>query len=283
MNTTINGVRYYYEWVSNYEANRPTLVCFHGFTGTSQTFKSVFQLGNDINILAIDLIGHGKTDCYVHPYRYQMDCLCQDMALLTEQLGIFEFSLLGYSMGARAALRFTCLFPKKIQQLILEGGSPGLEGHTERMMRKYSDEHLARFILDHSIEAFVEKWENLPLFESQKKLSPKVLKTVRQERLSQRGFGLACSLWFMGTGVQPNLWEKLQKIKAPTLMIVGELDHKFQRIAQKMREIQPDFSIEIVHNTGHCVHLENPQIFEGIVVKFIKNSPKKSKFFKEEI
>ncbi|OTN88791.1 2-succinyl-6-hydroxy-2,4-cyclohexadiene-1-carboxylate synthase [Enterococcus sp. 7E2_DIV0204] len=276
MNATINGVNYYYEWFSEYKAKRPTVVCFHGFTGTSQTFAPVFLKERELNILAIDLIGHGKTDCYVHPYRYQMDCLCQDIAILTEQLGIFKFSLLGYSMGARAALGFAYLFPQKIQQLILESGSPGLKGKTERILRKYSDEHLAGFIMSHSIEAFVEKWEKLPLFASQKKLSIQVQEAVRQERLAQRNFGLACSLWFMGTGVQPDFWPELDKLKVPTLLIVGELDHKFQQIASKMKERQPAFLIEIVSNTGHCIHLEKPQTFEKIVISFVTSSSEDS-------
>ncbi|OJG53340.1 2-succinyl-6-hydroxy-2,4-cyclohexadiene-1-carboxylate synthase [Enterococcus haemoperoxidus] len=245
------------------------MVCLHGFTGTSQTFVPVFQKENGLNILAIDLIGHGKTDCYVHPYRYQMDCLCQDIALLTEGLGIVEFSLLGYSMGARVALGFTCLFPQKIHQLILESGSPGLKSMSERMMRKCADEHLAGFIMSHSIEAFVDKWENLSLFDSQKRLSTKVQRTLRQERLSQQAFGLACSLWFMGTGVQPDFWQELDKIKAPMLLIVGELDAKFQHIAQSMQKNHPNISIEIAKDAGHCIHLEKPEIVEKVVYTFL--------------
>lgn len=269
MKTAINGVNYYYQWLTDYEANRPTLVCLHGFTGTSQTFVPVFQRDRDRNILAIDLIGHGQTDSYVHPYRYQMECLCQDIALLTEQLGISKFSLLGYSMGARVALGFTCLFPQKIQKLLLESGSPGLKSKTERMTRKCSDEHLAGFIMSHSIEAFVDKWEKLSLFDSQKQLSCKILATLRKERLSQQAFGLACSLWFMGTGVQPDFWQELDKIEIPTLLIVGELDHKFQRIAQNMQEKQQNMSIKIVKNAGHCVHLEKPEIVEEVVYSFL--------------
>ena len=273
MNLNINGVNYYYEWLSDYEPNRQTLVCFHGFTGTSQTFAPVFQKENDINILAIDLLGHGKTDCYVHPYRYQIECLCQDIALLTERLGIVDFSLLGYSMGARAALAFACLFPKKVQYLILESGSPGLESKAERMRRKNSDEYLAGSIMSHPIEAFVDKWENLSLFDSQKRLPTKIKETLRNERLSQRSFGLACSLWFMGTGVQPSFWQALSDIKVPILLIVGELDVKFQKIAKKMKNNQPDVSIKIVCDTGHCVHLEKPEIFANLVHTFLFSYP----------
>lgn len=276
MNITINKVNYYYEWLSVYKPDRPTLVCLHGFTGTSQTFAPVFHKKNEMNILAIDLIGHGRTDCYVHPYRYQMECLCQDIAIVTERLGIIQFSLLGYSMGARVALGFACLFPQKVQQLILESGSPGLKSEDERMIRKRSDDHLASFIMSHSIETFVEKWENLALFASQKRLSSKIKETLRKERLSQQAFGLACSLWFMGTGVQPDFWDELYKIGAPTLLIVGDLDVKFQIIAQNMQERQPKVSIEIVEDAGHCIHLEKPEIFEEVVYTFLSSATNQS-------
>ncbi|WP_429951468.1 2-succinyl-6-hydroxy-2,4-cyclohexadiene-1-carboxylate synthase [Enterococcus sp. AZ101] len=269
MKSNVNGVNYYYEWLSGYQADRSTLVCFHGFTGSSQTFVSVFQEMTDFNILVIDLIGHGKTDCYVHPYRYQIDCLCQDIALLTKQLGIEYFVLLGYSMGARAALVFTYLYPQKVQQLILESGSPGLESATARLRRKQSDEYLASFIMSHPIDDFVNKWEKLPLFDSQKRLTLHVQKAIRQERLAQQSFGLACSLWFMGTGVQPSLWQELHNIHVPILLIVGALDPKFQQIAIEMKEKQPNLTIEIVDDVGHCVHLEKPSTFEKIIYSFL--------------
>ncbi|MFD2307451.1 2-succinyl-6-hydroxy-2,4-cyclohexadiene-1-carboxylate synthase [Enterococcus termitis] len=269
MNAEINGVNYYYEWLS-YQKDRATLVCFHGFTGSSQTFVPVFQHKNDHNILLIDLIGHGQTDCYVHPYRYQLESLCRDIALLTETLGISRFSLLGYSMGARAALGFCCLFPNKVQKLILESGSPGLKSPLERAKRQLSDERLAAKTLTSSIEAFVTKWEALPLFNTQNSLPKNVQMVVREERLSQQPFGLACSLWFMGTGAQKNFWPELTHITIPVLLIVGELDTKFQQIADQMKQRQVTFSIKTVSDAGHCVHLEKPQQFEKIVYDFLK-------------
>lgn len=270
MKININGVNYYYEWLSTYKENQPTLVCLHGFTGTSQTFASVFQADNRINILGIDLIGHGRTDAAVHPYRYQLACLCEDIVLLTEKLGLEQFSLLGYSMGARVALGIVCLFPYKVQQLILESGSPGLNDTSERLSRQHSDERLAGYILSHSIEEFVDKWEKLPLFASQRKLPIQIQETIRQERLSQQRQGLACSLWYMGTGVQPSFWEGLKNIKIPVQVIVGELDNKFVRLANEMKKRQPAFSISIINNAGHCVHLEKPDEFAKVSLNYLK-------------
>ncbi len=269
MNIEINGVDYYYEWLS-YKKGCPTLVCLHGFTGSGQTFAPVFQGKSDFNILVIDLIGHGRSSIHVHPYRYQLDSLCQDLALLTEKLGISVFSLLGYSMGARVALGFYYLFPHKVQQLILESGSPGLKSRSERTRRQLSDERLASWTLTSPIKDFVMKWEALPLFDTQRSLPDQLQVAVREERLAQQPFGLACSLWFMGTGIQKSYWTELVGINIPVLLIVGELDHKFRWIAEEMKQIQSTFIIETVEHAGHCVHLEKPRQFEEIVYGFLK-------------
>jgi 2-succinyl-6-hydroxy-2,4-cyclohexadiene-1-carboxylate synthase len=270
MKIDINGVNYYYNWLTSYEEERATLVCLHGFTGTSQTFVPVFQEQQKLNILAVDLIGHGLTDTYVHPYRYQMSCLCDDLACLTEKLGISSFALLGYSMGARTALSFACRYPEKVQQLILESGSPGLKTDSERRKRRLSDERLAAFIMSHSLEEFVVKWQQLPLFATQLNLSLESQSAVYRERISQRRFGLACSLWFMGTGAQPSCWEQLSELDLPILAIVGEWDSKFKQIARHMQEKQPQLSIACLVQAGHCVHLEQPRAFEQQVLVFLE-------------
>ncbi len=70
--------------------------------------------------------------------------------------------------------------------------------------------------------------------------------------------GLAANLRATGTGAQPSYWEQLADLATPTLLIAGELDHKFAQIAARMHEAMPDTRLEIVANAGHAVHLEQP-------------------------
>lgn len=271
MNYSVNGVDYYCEWLLPYRKEYPTLVCLHGFTGSSQTFHSLFSLTNHWNILGIDLLGHGKTASFVHPYRYRLEVLCHDLAEVIAQLGLSKFALLGYSMGARVALGFTVLFPRKVTHLILESGSPGLKDKAERELRKQSDQRLAQSIITQPIERFVDYWENLALFETQKHLSKCTQLRIHQERLQQNKWGLACSLMFMGTGIQPSFWEDLEHLnKLSILLIVGELDHKFKQIAFQMKKVQPAISIRIIQGAGHCVHVERPKVFQNEVIHFLQ-------------
>lgn len=61
---------------------------------------------------------------------------------------------------------------------------------------------------------------------------------IRQERLSQSAFGLASSLWYMGTGAQESYWERLAELQPiPTDLLVGGEDQKFIGIAKKCRHV----------------------------------------------
>lgn len=271
MKLNINGVHYFYTWLNDYQKTRPTLLCLHGFTGTGATFKEIANDVTNYNVLAMDLIGHGQTDSFVHPYRYQMTGLTQDIYQLTKELGLTQFALLGYSMGARVALSFSLSYPSSVTQLILESGSPGLAEASARRERRRSDLRLAQRLLTASLSDFVDFWEALPLFNSQKQLSPTKQAVIRQERLNQSVFGLATSLWAMGTGSQPNYWPQLNDLQTfPVLLITGKDDPKFQVISQKMMGQQPAITGCSIPQAGHAIHLEQPQRFTQVLNQWLK-------------
>lgn len=82
------------------------------------------------------------------------------------------------------------------------------------------------------LSGFVDYWESIPLFESQKELPDSTRRKIRQGRLMQQSIGLALSLMYMGTGQQTNYWPSLRNIQRPILYIAGEYDTKFQKIGK---------------------------------------------------
>ena len=95
-------------------------------------------------------------------------------------------------MGGRIAL-YTA-FSGYFRALILESASPGLQDPAEREQRRLSDEALAASIERDGVPAFVERWENLPLFASQKSLPPERREELHRQRLqnSTVGWRKAC-------------------------------------------------------------------------------------------
>lgn len=268
LNFKIGDANYSY----NISGQGPPIVLLHGFTGRISTWtRFVKRWRQQYQVITVDLPGHGLTRSETP--RTMKTC-CDDLKALFEHLQIPSVHLVGYSMGGRTALSFAMMYPQYVNTLTLESASPGLRQPKERAARRAQDEKLIQKIETYGLTAFVDFWENIPLFESQKKLSTNVQKQLRAERLSQSSNGLIRSLRYMGTGQQPSWWEQLHQYKGAVLLIVGKLDEKFVTINKHMEKHFQRAELAIVEHAGHAVHLEKPEAFQQLVINFIqKHTP----------
>ncbi|MCL4252181.1 MAG: 2-succinyl-6-hydroxy-2,4-cyclohexadiene-1-carboxylate synthase [Anaerolineae bacterium] len=240
----------------------------HGFTGDGASFiENLSPLAENYRLIAPDLLGHGQTASPPDPKRYAISHAIADIKSLLTQLGIEKCVVLGYSMGGRLALGFSLSHPENVSALILESSSAGLSTPEEREARIFSDENLARRILAGGIENFVDEWEKLPLWDSQ---SANLKARLRMHRLKNNPLGLANSLRGMGTGAQPYLGNRLAELTMPVLLITGEHDTKFTRIAGEMAQSIPHVTIQTITGAGHAVHLEAPDDYIGVIRTFLQ-------------
>jgi 2-succinyl-6-hydroxy-2,4-cyclohexadiene-1-carboxylate synthase len=180
--------------------------------------------------------------------------------------------LIGYSMGGRIALHFAAAFPDKVSRLVLESASPGLAEPGERSDRRITDEQLAIRLESEGIESFVEYWEARPLFDSRARVASEASSVQRQVRARNDPLSLAAALRGLGTGSLPSLWDRLPEIRAPVLLVVGELDVKFVEVAERMVSAMLDARLVIVPGAGHTVHLERPDVWVTEVGSFLSGS-----------
>lgn len=267
MRLKIHGVQYNIERAGQGEP----LVLLHGFTGSIENWRehiSVFE--KDFSIIALDFLGHGKSDAPPDALRYRMEWCVADLREILDELEIACADFLGYSMGGRVALHFANAYPERVKKLILESASPGLKDATERNTRAARDAELAEKIERDGIEKFVEEWTKLPLFATQARLPQEARGRLKQQRLQNNAQGLANSLRGLSVGVQASLWDVLPSIRIPTLLIAGQLDEKFSEIANLMTRAMPNAELKIVAEAGHAVHLEQSKMFEQIIMEFLK-------------
>jgi 2-succinyl-6-hydroxy-2,4-cyclohexadiene-1-carboxylate synthase len=266
MEISANGVRYQVE-VRN-ETKKRTIVFLHGFTGSMKTWYPVADRLKDFKLIFVDLIGHGLTESPEPVERYTMDAQIRDLEKIFDGLTATEFTLVGYSMGGRTALAYACTYPERLNALVLESASPGLQTENEQMERRERDGLLAGRILKDGVPAFVDFWENISLFDSQKQLQDPVKQAVRQERLAQNPTGLANSLLGMGTGSQNSFWDALKGLHLPVLLLAGALDLKFKGINEAMLALLPNARLEIIE-AGHAIHVEKPLEFATMVEEYL--------------
>ncbi len=246
--------------------NYPVLV--HGFTGSSASWSARLVdglAGAGLTPVMVDLPGHGSETGVTDPSLFTLDATLARLGAA----GSWPADLVGYSMGGRLALHFAAAFPERVRRLVLESTSPGLETEAERVERRATDAALAARILTEGIEWFVDHWEVQPLFEPRSRLDPAILARERELRLRNDARSLAAALTALGSGALPSLWDRLHLLETPTLLIVGELDPKFESVAERMIRTMPNAHMVVVPGAGHTVHLEAPAAWLDAVVGFL--------------
>jgi 2-succinyl-6-hydroxy-2,4-cyclohexadiene-1-carboxylate synthase len=248
----------------------PALVLLHGFTGSAASWASHVEVfARRYLVVAVDLLGHGRSDAPPDPRRYALPHCIEDILAVLDRLQVDRAAVLGYSMGGRAALAVAIAAPDRLWALILESASPGIRDYEVRMARAAQDGALAEMIERDGVEAFVDRWERLPLFRHQAALPDRARAALRSQRLQCSPTGLANSLRGFGQGTMMPMYDFLGEIRVPTLVIAGALDEQYCALGREMSERIPGARLEIVAGAGHTVHLEQPEVFQRTVMEFL--------------
>jgi 2-succinyl-6-hydroxy-2,4-cyclohexadiene-1-carboxylate synthase len=248
----------------------PPVVLLHGFTGAAAGWGPVVELLTpEFTTIAIDIVGHGQSDAPPEVDRYAMERCANDLVAAVRSLGHERAAWLGYSMGGRTALQLATLRPDAVSALVLEGATPGLIGK-DRIARMISDEELAGRIETDGVLAFVDLWEAVPLFETQRRLPGELRTAIREGRLRNSATGLANSLRGMGAGAQEPIHNRLREVQASSLLVAGALDEKFAAIAHEMAQGLPDAQVQLIDDAGHAAHIEQPEAFAEVVLPFLR-------------
>ncbi len=251
------------------EGDGKPLVCLHGFSEDHTTWEEIEIEG--YSKILIDFVGHGKSDKPLAKKAYHVSSIMKQLKyILTKQLGLKKFSLMGYSMGARIALLFAITYPECVEKLILESGSYGIGGFYRRMQRRKKDMQLAENIMEQGIIWFEKYWNVLPIFESQKKLPNTVQRKIKKRRLLNEPYALAATLKGSGQGTFPYLKRRIKKLTMPVLYICGSLDRKYSRIGRVFQKENLNVTLCIISECGHNVHIEKPVIYQNKVIEFLR-------------
>jgi 2-succinyl-6-hydroxy-2,4-cyclohexadiene-1-carboxylate synthase len=227
----------------------PRIVLVHGFTQTSVSWAELAaDLASDHEVLAVDVPGHGGSTA-----------VRAGLWEAAEQIGEVggEATYIGYSMGARLVLHLALIRPDLVARLVMIGGTAGIEDAADRAERRRTDEALAVDIERDGVDAFLGRWMALPLFAG--------FAANRDDLAARRAndpAGLAASLRLAGTGSQdPPLWDRLDEVAAPTLVLAGEHDAKFRALGERLASGIADATFAVVPDAGHTAHLEQPDAF----------------------
>jgi pimeloyl-ACP methyl ester carboxylesterase len=110
----VNGLSMYYEIHGSGEP----LILLHGGFGLTGMFGEMLpQLAERRQVIAVDLQAHGRTADIDRPL--SLEAMGDDVAALIRYLGFERADVMGFSMGAGAALRTAIQHPEAVRKLVV--------------------------------------------------------------------------------------------------------------------------------------------------------------------
>ena len=257
-----------YDWKYRIEGNTEgyPLLWLHGFLGAGEDWLELVRthFSDYCNIL-VDLPGHSGS---IMP----TDSIFANMlTALPQQLsnsGFEMFTPIGYSMGGRIGFHLQQLAPEKIPALVFLSSAPGLKTRNEREQRTIDDVQLMNKLASIGVSPFLKEWYSSDLF-GKIKNNAILFSELCHTRSNNDTEKLRQALALMGNGALPSLWDNLEDIAVPTLLMTGELDSKYFQLNQEINQKIAGSIHNQVADAGHAFHLEKPLETARIIRHFL--------------
>lgn len=239
-------------------------VLLHGFLGAPSSFDALVEhLPEGRRVVRPIFVGHRGAPSEATRWDAEVARIA-DAILREAGPGAH---LVGYSMGARVALSLLARHPElECEGATLVGGRLPPHG-AEREARRARDEDLAKRLETESLEAFVDDWEALPLFSTQRALPEALREKRRRERLMHDPRGLAACLRTLGLACMPDLRDELGDVLVPVTLAVGERDEAFLDHAEELLAHLPRARLVTFEGAGHDLTLERPAELAAILTE----------------
>ncbi len=258
-----NGINLNYEIAGQGKA----IVFLHAYNGSTQDWANQMRaLSPKYRVIALDFRGNGKSAAPPREEDYSMQIFAEDVFGLLKVLNIRRCCLVGHSLGGFVALEFALKHQDMLVALVLEDTSSGQYARAPNyaQARQKLDE-LAR---SQGMEAAFEyNVANNPLMAERFQKHPELREVSRRRMLMTSVDGYiyiskAIDRW------QP-VTPRLSEITVPTLICRGEEDLAFVEAVQVLKKGIAGSELVILKGAGHSPHEESPELFNGILLKFL--------------
>lgn len=181
---TYESCTYHYQRRGKVE--NPPLLLLHGFMQSCSSWHAVANtLKAKYCVYALDFIGHGQSEKSSNPARYTYEDMAQSVDYFIRNICIPVWCdanestqtllqplvhVIGYSMGGRIALQLLKTSSDVLASLILESCNVGCATEKDRQEAAQRNQSWIDRLQTYGMEAFVNYWETLPLFDTQREL-----------------------------------------------------------------------------------------------------------------
>lgn len=258
-------------WMAYYdEGQGHPLLMGHSFLWDHHMWSpQLATLKTQYRCIAPDLWSHGQSDPLPSP-KYTLETLAEDYWQFAQALSLSQFGLIGLSVGGMWATHIALNHPKAVTALVIMDTFVGSEPEAPQkvyfgMMDELErDNQFTPSLADRVAPYFFAK--GTPT--EQPQLVENFVTSLLQAPPSHISGKVA-----LGRAIfsRTSLLNRLEQIKVPTLVVVGEEDlPRPPKEAQEMAKRIPNAQLEIIPRAGHITTLERPQLVNDILNRFLR-------------
>jgi pimeloyl-ACP methyl ester carboxylesterase len=262
----VNGVNLVYE-----EAGAGVPLLFvHEFVGDSKSWHlQVRYFARRYRTITFNARGFPPSDVPQSEADYSQDIAVEDIKGILDHLEVEKAHVCGLSMGAYSTLNFGLRFPERVLSLTLAGCGSGSFGdrllfltECERAIACFEQNDMKKVADFYTLGPTRVQFRDKDPLGWQEFYDQFVLQSAQGHALTMRGIQMK----------RPTIVElgtKLEKLSIPVLIIVGDEDDPCIESSIFMKRKIPAAGLIVVPKSGHAVNLEEPEIFNRELMKFI--------------
>jgi pimeloyl-ACP methyl ester carboxylesterase len=173
-------------------------------------------------------------------------------------------------MGSASTLQFALRHPDRVRSITLTSIGSGSDLKPGEFAA--SMEILAAMALTRGMRALAEHYAATPTRCRLQEKNPAEYKNFIDQLAANSALGITNTM----RGVQSKRaplyahQERIAAMNLPALVVLGEEDEPCVKPSHFLKENLPGARLEIVAKTGHCVNLEEPALYNRLVLGFIE-------------
>lgn len=244
------------------ETNLPPLLMVHGLLVDRRIWDPNATLRHHVRRIRVDLPGHGDSPPPAGPQDATANALVRALDDLRQALGIDRWHLCGQSFGGALVLRYALDFPDRIGRVVFTNANAALRGPLLPETQAAQAELVAR--IREQGRSALRTTAYHPALARRFPEDLRAALVAHADAVDPAGFANLLAGAMPGLSVR----DRLGQITAPTLLVNGRRERKFQPLRDWLAQGHP--AVDIVDlDGGHSVNVECPAGFDHAVRGFL--------------
>jgi pimeloyl-ACP methyl ester carboxylesterase len=247
------------------------LLFIHEFAGDHRSWEpQVRFFSGSFRCITYAARGYPPSDVPTDPAAYSQTRAVADAVAVLDGLSIARAHVVGLSMGGFTALHLAMAHADRVSSAVVAGVGYGAEPDRADAFRAESMLTGAAFAAEGAAKV-AERYALGPARAQFQNKNPRGWAEFAAALAAHSSLGSALTM----RGVQaarPSLYaltDELARVRTPVLVLVGDEDEGCLEPAMMLKRTIPAAGLVVLPNTGHTANLEEPDVFNHAVDRFL--------------